>query len=520
MPVNIGDYSTSINQEFRASDVRCSGISAPTLGQRASGTTVTVTFTLLTYVDADLLASVTIEYSTAGAGGPWTAASITGAVTNLTVSQAGNTYNVTWDSIADVGSNVDQDNILIRVTANDGALGAGDDDTPVVSSFFTVDNLPTAPTITAPSSGWFRKDDDYPSFAVEFTIPTDPGSDKLWPVFEADKSPNFDSVDFFQVDSNDLANYLYFDVEVSNPLKPISGYYVIDVPVNEDGSITTVTYSSLTDAYTGSALPGTITDARVLVVNRMDRRVLLSSVGNTQVQLTASQAGVITPTVDLYIFDDVQTNFYIVSGLTVTNEALTSQLFSGLADDFGQSIPVTFGSAPRILMCDENDKLCFMGAISTTDVELAKSVAGPDIDGAVTLFILKDNTDIYQDDNYAVNFDTLTVTRYDALSDGGALPTSIGGAIPNVVPNSDRAVYVDTPTAEDFQIAKSGAGLPTNGTAEINIFTEEGASGIWVVMPATGIDDATFEGGNARYRAQVGDFDDNVWYFRAAFGNT
>jgi hypothetical protein len=474
----------------------------------------------MTYVDADLTGSVIIEFSTAGAGGPWSAATITGATTGLTVSQDGNTYSVTWDSLTDVGSNVDQNNILFRITANDGTNNDGDADTPVNSSFFTVDNLPSAPTITAPTSGWFRKDDDYPSFAVEFTIPTDPGGDKLWPVFEADTSPNFDSVAFFQVDSNDATNYLFFDVEVTNPLKPISGYYVQDVAANEDGSATTVDWDSLSDAYTGDALPTTILDARVLLIQKKDRRVLLTSVSNTQIQLTASAAGVATPEVDLYIFDDVQTDFYIVSGLTVPNTTLTAQTFASMGEDFAQAIPNPFGSAPRILMCDEAERLCYMGTITTTDVELAKSVAGPTGNGTVTLFILKTNSDIYQDDNYAVTPSDLTITRYDSLSDGGALPTSVGGAVPSVVPNSDRAVYVDSPGSEDFQIAKSGAGIPTDATVEMNIFTEEGASGIWVVMPATGIDDATFEGGNARYRAQAGDFDDNVWYFRAAFGNT
>jgi len=521
MPVTVGDYSSSISQEFRPSDIRCLNVSSPSSGSKVTGSSVTITFRLATYVDPDLTGSVIIEYSTGGVGGPWNTASVSGSTTSLAVSQSGNDHSVTWDTITDVGSNVEQSNVLIRVTPNDGANNDGDPDVAVLSGSFTVDNLPFAPVITYPQSGWYRKDKDYPEFTVDFTIPTDPGPDKLWPVFEADTSPNFDSGSFFQVDSSEGSNYQFFDVKVINPLKPIPGYYVAGVVVGLVGN-TTVSYSSLVDAYTASSLPASITDARVLVVANGDRRIMLESVSDTQVQLSSSQAGSgDNPTCDLFIFSSIQTDFYVVSNLVVPNTDLTEQTFSTMSDDFAQSIPTTFASPPRIMLCDENDRMVYVGTITTTGITFAKSVAGPDIDGQVTLFILKDNSDIYQDDDYTVTPLSLTTINWNTLDDGGALPVSIGAAVLSAVPVADRAVYMDNPVSESFDIAKSAAGIPDDALVDLNIFTETfGAGGLWVAMPSTGIDDVAYEGGEARYRAQVGDFTNTVWYFRVAFGNS
>lgn len=521
MAVNIGDYSVSINQEFRASDIRCSGISSPSLGQRMVGSAVIITFTLESYVDDDMLGSVGVEYSTAGAGGPWSTCTIAEALTNLAVTQAGTSHTKTWDASTDLGTNDEFNNILVRVTANDGASGAGDDDTPVISSFFVVDNLPLAPTITAPSTGLFRKDKDYPTIAVEFTIPADPGSDKLWPVFEGDKDDGFASGNLFQIDSNDSSNYLFFDVGIDPPLKPISGYMVSGISVNRSGN-TVLAYADLFDDYTGEWLPTSISDARVIIVSELDVHYFLDSVTNTDFTVTAQNMGVgVSPTISVWVFDDVQTDFYVVSGLAVNNLALTTQNFSALADDFGQSIPADFGYSPRIMVMDENDRSAYMGTVNATSLELAKSSGmATSTNSQVTLFIFKVNSGCYLDDDYSINGLTLAKVDYDAFSDGGALPGIVGASFVYANPKSDRNVYLDDVLIDGVSLAKSSFGVDDPAVSDIVIWTKElGANTLWVLMPSGGIPD-TFEGGECRYRIQTGDVDNAIWFFRVAFGNT
>ena len=240
-------------------------ISAPTAGSTQRGTAITITFTVQSYEVATC--SITVKYSTDGE--TFSNATITGTVTALTVSSAGNEYSVTWDSVADLGQNVKSDNVVIGIVADDASGGGGNDDRLFLSSAFIVDNLPSTPTITSPTNGSFGQDTT-PN--VEFTLGSqDPGAGEMFPYVQADLVNTFDSAQLVEVDSNDGTDHARFDHHIDTATnKPIPGYLIKDVSVSGP---TTVTYASETDAFTNSTLPTTISNARAIVIQKADRRV-------------------------------------------------------------------------------------------------------------------------------------------------------------------------------------------------------------------------------------------------------
>ncbi len=512
MALNLGPWSPTNTHDYRLGNAKVSAISAPTKGSTQRGTAITITFTLQSYVVT--ACSVQIKYSTDGV--TWNNATITGAVTGLTVSEAGTSHTKTWNSVTDLGSNNSWANVQIGITCDDASGGGGADDRLAKSDYFIVDNLPVAPSVLEPPDGEFQKD---LLQNIEFSISSsDPGSDKLYPQIRADMTTSFNSSKLVTKNSQDGITHLRFDHQVTPPtLKPIPGYYVQGVSV---AGSTVVTYNTKTDLFTGATLPTTITNARVIVIPRNDRRVFITAVGNTSVTLDKSLAGgVANGLVDLFILSDPTLDFFVKSGVSVTSTSFAATTFASLGnDDFGQDITDTFGSAPRILVVDQADRMVILGTITTTEVNLRKSLAGGTNNGICTLFILKTNADIYQDTDEAVTSTTLTARLYTSLNDGGALPAYVPGAIVLPVPKDDRHVYVDEIVGDQAKIAKGFAGAVANGLVDWNIWTKTDASAFWVPMSPNGIPE-TYEGGRARYRPQSGEFNEGIWYRQVAFGN-
>lgn len=504
--MNLGSFSSTLTHDVRLSNVKVSAVSVPALGSTQRGS-VSVTFTLQSY-EAET-GSVNIYYSQDGE--TFDPATITGTTTGLSVSPNGNTHTVTWDSVQDLGGGQLFDQVVLGLCGFDGVSN----DRMTRSDYFTVNNLPTTPTITSPTDGSFDKDTTRP---VVFTLGSeDPGSGALLPYAQADMVDTFNSDKLVTADSSNGTDHTQFEHEIeTQTLKPIPGYLIRNVTVS---GATTVTYSAQTDAFTGAALPSSITDARVIVIQKADRRVFITSISNTQVQLDKSVAGgVVDGLVDLFVLSDVTADFYVESGISVTSTTPTTVTFSSMGnDDFGQDIPDTFVPGPRILVVDEADRLVILGTITTTGVDLSKSIAGGATNGSVTLFIMKTNSDIYQDTAETVSNTTLTAVEYDTLSDSGALPSYIPGAIPMSVEVADRHCYLSEPVADQAKIAKSVAGGATNGSVDWDIWTKPFGSGIWVPMSPNGIPDG-YEGESARWRPESA-FDEGNWYVRVAVGN-
>ena len=513
MALNLENWSTVVAHEKRPSDVRIGAISAPASGAEVSGTAVTVTFTLKS--NEVVVGSVAI-YFTQDGGQTLTAATITGAVTGLTASAAGTSHSKTWNSVADLGSNDAYANVQIAVISDDVSGGGGSDDKPFLSAPFTVDNTPTACTITSPTAGSFEILAGLK--AVEFTMGSDPGSDKLFPKIQADLTTDFDSSSLIEYDSQDGSSHTRFDHKIeSATLKPIPGYYVRDVAIS--GS-TAITFSALTDTFTGTAVPSSVTNARVIPISKEDRAVFVTAVSATGCTIQESAAGAAAAgiLIDLFILDTPTTDFYVESSVAVTSTSPTAVTFSSMGnDDFAQDIPDTFGSAPRIIVVPQTDRMVILGTVTTTSVELSKSAAGGATDGSVTLFILKTNADIYQDSSEAITSTSLAARLFSALSDGGALSAYIPGAISCLIPTADRFAYIGETVGDQTTRAKSVAGAAADAAVQQDIWTINSSS-FWQLMSPNGIPE-DYEGEAARWRPQAGDYSEGTWQHRVGLGN-
>ena len=519
MALKLGTWSASSEHDFRLGDAKVSAFAAPTKGSTNRGN-VTVTFTLQSFVVT--AASITLKYSKDGQ--TFSNATVaSGAVTALTVSETGTSHTVVWDSVTDLGDNNKWESVHVGIEVDDASAGGGSDDRVFKSDYFTVDNLPTVSSILEPPTGEFQK-----SLVknIEFSIPaTDPGSGVSWPVIRADMlvesgvTPAFNSAELVYADSNVGTNHLFFDHQVNVPTtKPIAGYYVQGVTVS--GS-TVKAYNTMTDFFTGSTLPTTITNASVIVIPRNDRRCFVTAFSNTSVTLDESASGSDPDgLVDLFILDDSTVDFFVKSGVSVTSTTFATTTFASLGnDDFGNDITDTFAAAPRIMLVDEADRMTILGPITTTGVDLKKSSTGGSSNATVTLFILKTNADIYQDVDESVTSSTLTQILMDSLTDSTALPEYIGGAIVFPTPKDDRHAYIDAIYGDQFKAAKSSTGTATDGKVDWCIWQKTAAAAFWVPLSPTGLPSG-FEGLRARYRPQSGDFKEGLWAIQSNFGNT
>lgn len=516
MALNTGAWSPVLTHDYRDSDLKVSEVSAPAAGDTVRGSG-TITLKLQSY---ERSTGATTIYFTRDGGNTLAAATISEAQTSLAASEAGTSHSFTWDSLTDLGSTDSYDNVQIAVAANDQADGLGNDDKVTLSGAFTVDNLPIAPA-------WGETDSAFNKTFLKtqkFTISsTDPGTETLYPYLEGDLKTDFSSASLFTVDSQDGTAHDQFDHEIDDhsATKPIPGYYVENLTVK--GS-TTFLFADLVDRFTCDAVPTTITDARAMIVQRNARRVYQVSISDTQIVLNESVTGQEDDGLcDIFIMagTDAATDFFVKSGVAVTPTTPTNVTFSSLGnDDFGNDITDTFGSAPRIILVDEADRMGILGTTTTTGVELSKSAAGEDDDATVTLWILKTNADIYQDDAVAMASSTLTEVLYDNMTDAlGDPPAIIQGAIVVPTPTVDRHVYQSTPRQDGVSFAQAVFGF-VDGEADVNIFQQQTGDGtIMVPMLSTGIPSA-YEGLNAQWRPLGTEFSGKgQWKLRVRFGN-
>jgi len=518
MALNLGDPASLVH-DLAKSDATVSAITAPTAGLEESDG-VTITFTLQSFEVTSV--SVTVYYSTDGV--TWPTATITEAITALAASEAGTEHTLTWESPGDIGANDRFPSVQIAVEVDDIGAGGGDDDRFFRSPAFVVDNLPGPATWTDPATGEFQKTR---TKKFELTMPTtNPGTLNMFPYITGDMVTSYDSSKVFTVDGQDGTDHIRFYRQVALPTdKPIAGYLVQDVTVS--GS-TTVTFSGQTDYYTLETLPTTITNARCIIIQKADRRVYQVSISDTQVVLNESASGFVADgLVDLFIMTEAQSSatFFVKSGISVPNTAAATTSFASLGnDDYGNDITDTFGTAPRVIIIDEADRMAILGAVTTTGFDLRKSIAGATSNGTVTAFIVKTDTDVYQDDAYTSAGSSLATVLFSALTDSQqAISADVSGAIVCPVPVADRHAYVGTAWETGVQIARSLAGSETT-SVDVNIWTKTDAASIWIPMTSAGIS-STYLGDKMQWRptgtewGATDPLSEGTWYAKIEFGN-
>jgi hypothetical protein len=498
MAITYGDPAATRRLEVTPADVKVSAIAAPATGARVSGN-VTVTYTLES--DLAVTASLDPEWSTngstyadctAGPGGDGT--------TGLATSGAGTVHTYIWNSVTDVGSAV-EDEVYVRLRANDGAAWSPYS----TSSAFTVDNLPLAPALSTPADNWFAKDTT-PIFA--FTIPTDPGTDNFH--FKCTVYNTSGTAVLTRESNTTATGWEYWDDNSADYTgKRYPAYYVQNVSVT---SLTgqTITFASLTDSVRGTALPASITGARVMLQHKADRLCYVTSVTSSGFTAAKSVAGGADDgLVDILVFKDWGTGWdeYWVIGYVVSSATDVNILWSALTDvNAGSALPGTITNAKLVVMY-EADRQVIVTNISNTGFTIRKAAGGGSDNAQVTLMVLKTPADAYWVTGVTETTFGGTSRTYASLTDaiaGTALPAHIPWAFLLSVSKNGTLAYISASDSFDFALCKSTAGEDTNAQVDLMIFAPDVTGGFWVPMTTDGVPDA-YEGAAARYTVQAAD---------------
>jgi hypothetical protein len=283
---------------------------------------------------------------------------------------------------------------------------------------------------------------------------------------------------------------------VAAPLKPASS--------------ATVTFASLTDAVRGTALPTTITGARIMLLHKADRLCYVSSVTSTGFTIAKSAAGgADNGLVDVLVFADWGSGWqeHWVTSYTVSSLTNVAVTYSSLTDvNSSSALPGTITNA-KILVLYEDDRQVILSSITSTGFNIRKAAAGGAENAKVTFMILKTPADAYWVTDYTATSLTGTTVTYASLTDaigGAALPTHIPYAFILAAPKNGTMAYCDTIDSFDFKISKASAGEDTNAQVDLMIFAPNITGGFWVPMTSDGVPDA-YEGANARYTVQAAD---------------
>lgn len=496
MAVVYGDVSASRTLEVTPSDVRVKTFDAPAASARVSGD-VTVTYTLES--DLTVTASIGVQWSTNGSS--WATATMgTGGdgTSGLATSGAGTSHTYIWDSVTDVGSAL-EDEVYLRIRASDGAAWSG----YTTSSAFTVDNLPTASSLTTPADSWFAKDTT-PIFA--FTIPTDPGGDYLH--FKCDVRNTAGAITLSRESNTTPTGWEYWDDNSSDYTgKRYRAYYVQNLTVSSLTG-TTHTFASLTDSVRGTTLPASITGGRVMLMNKADRLCYVTSVTSSGFTIAMSAAGgADSGLVDVLVFYDDGGGWdeYWISGYVVSSDTGFAVNYSNLTDDHSvTALPATITNA-KIVTMSETDRQVVITSITNTGFTIRRAAGGADT-AQVTLMILKTPADAYWITDYTASSYSGTSVAWSALTDalGGALPTHIPWPFVLACSKNGTMAYVSAADAYNMTIAKSVAGEDTDATVDLMIFAPNVTTGFWVPMTTTGVPDA-YEGVAARFTVQAAD---------------
>ena len=548
MAISYGDISESRAREVFQSDIKVVSISAPTVSSE-NGSPIYVTYTL----DSDRGTSVAsgtdtspsgsrsigvdVEYSTnsgtsySGNCTALTSDPLHSGTTSLTVATTGTSYVFVWDSAVDLSTAYQAATVRVRVRAYDGTAWSPFSE----SAVFTVDMLPTAPTIVSPDNLYFDSDTT-PDFI--WAIPTDPGSDRMVFRIEIDDDPEFGSatIDHNSQDNAGTAGQSRFMHKItalpSTKYAANEGtgtvYYIKGLSVTSFTGAAT-TYASLTDYHSDTAVATTLTNPQIMLVNRADRRCYIppASITTTQFTIYKSAAGVDTNgIVDLIIYSGAantfETRWVDLTGIS-TATAYTYGAGSFATDLMSNSISASITNVrPEIL--EGTDCGVYISSAGNTGFTLNLSDARIDSTATVRVCLRIDPSEAYLEQSLTVTDTSIgtanNIANITGLTDdtngGAAWPDYIPGVISTVTHTSDRLLVWSLVNGDGFGGYMSGGGIASSCTAAVH-GAADGSYPIWVDVPPLGVSDS-YEGGYARYRV-TDTLSTGTYFWRVRAGN-
>ena len=410
-----------------------------------------------------------------------------------------------WTPITNLGS-VYANDVIVKVTASDGTNSVSD------TQIFRVDLLPRTPTLVSPTDTYFDAGAD---LAFVWTIPTDPGGERMIQRIEVDDDNAFGS-NAIDDNSNSPTSGAFRHQVTSSTMAGLKygfnglTYFVKDLDVT---SITgnAFSYSALTDHNTELSLPNSVTNPQILIVNKTDRLAYasLSSISSTGFTLKKSRTriGDANAKVDVLIFSGTTLDTYWVD-VTMTakshNYTLASSPFA--TDLLSQTIPSSITNL-HVDVLSGDDRLIYVTNRSNTGFTLNRSaVTTSSASGStpVRVCLRKEPNDVYQHrDLVASSLSSVSIDLNGALDDdtNGSVdwPDYVGGLVVSAVPTSDRMSVVDSVSNDTMAIRRSRYGIATTAQATIH----GGGRGprtmpYFTDVATTGVPD-TFEGANCKY---------------------
>jgi hypothetical protein len=497
-------------------------ISAPVSGS-THGNPVYVYYTLNTNRDSVTL-SIDMEYSIDSGSNYYAAtADATDPLHDGVSGLSEGSLVFVWNSAADLTTAFQGTQVKVRTRVSD----ATNQSAYVATSDFEVDMLPAAPTLVSPASEYFDAWDE-PEFV--WIIPTDPGSDRITFRVEIDDDLGFGSA---SIDHNSVDNLdrFYHQIDTANAYKNGANgisYYVRDLDVTSTSG-TAVNFADLTDYHTETAIPASLTNPQVLLINRADRRCYLPASGITSSGFTIYKSAVGVDSdgiVDLLIYAGSAGSFetYWVDVNISSNTAYTLGVAPFDTDELGNSIPGSITDLrPEVI--EGSDRGVYFSSVTNSGFTVNLSAVGVSTNAQLRLCLRGDPSETYQHQALSVtgtsdldvDFDN---TLDDATNGGAAWPSYLPGTILSLGHVADRNVIISRPYNDQVGMKKSSVGVASNGSVDLHGFGEANASvPYYTDVSPNGVPDS-FEGEQAKYKPLstdtlgVGDY-----YWRVRGGN-
>ena len=425
------------------------------------------------------------------------------------------THTFVWNSGSDLTTAYQSSDVQVEVSASDGTNTS----TPMQSATFTIDMLPVAPTLISPFDTYFDIGD-----GAQFLwyIPTDPGSDKIHFEFMIDERDTGTSV----IDDNTMDDYDRFRHKIDAVTGLKNGganiaYYVRNMTVT-DQSGTAVLFSSLEDYFKESDLPSTLTNPKIVLVNKADREAYIPSSSITSTGFTIYKrtfGGSGDAKVDLIIFSGAASSFetYWVTTTITGDTSFTYGSGDFATDDLGNTIPSTITNCRPIIL-EGGDQPVYISASSDTGFTVKKTTYGPGTDTPIMVMLMATPSDAYQHREYTVSpSGGQSDVRYaaaltDYTNGGAAWPAYIPGANMGISMRADRHAYASMIRGDGLYAHECGYGNAVDADVDF-ICTGEPDSSVpyWNDVSPRGVPD-DYEGKIARYEVSTTDDLADGWY--------
>jgi len=491
-------------------------VTAPSSGAQES-TPVNVIYTISSNRTSPSF-TLTAEYSTDNSSFS-TCTAVTGGIHSGVSGLSTGSKTFVWNAGADV-STVFLNTAYLRLRVNDGTNNSSYDTLTV-----NIDTLPDAPTLISPVDGYFDRADDAPEFIWQ--LPEDSGSNRLAQRIEFDNASDFSSK---ALDHNSIDNLSGFrhqiDADDSNKRDLNIAYYVSDVNATSiSGS--TISFANLTDEHTETALPSSLTNPQILLINKADRRSYIptSSISSTGFTLKKSAVGIDTNgKVDLIIFADASGAFdtYWVD-LTLTADTTYTYGSAPFATDLlSRTIPSTLTNVrPEVL--EGSDRPVYVSASSNTGFTLSIGATGVDTTASCRVCLRQTATESYQHRELAVSSATASYTDFsasltDATNSNAAWPDYVAGMTIALTERSDRMAILSALYNDEISIRKSGVGVSANASIDVHgVGRATGLLPFYTDVSRNGVPDL-FEGKRCKYTL-TDTLSDDTYYWRVSCGN-